>query len=133
MYHALPLMPRYLCWRCDGNAVSGRCRSLTIRSPFRVILDWCDAACNNGTSNRTEPYITVGRNGAITFTRVFFRNFLPTNAIAPPSWADPSSPVPGIVCKDGGSVTFRLVVWHIMKDNMYAFNSTSPYSYWVSS
>jgi hypothetical protein len=104
-----------------------------VQSPYRVVLDWCDAACNAGTANRTEPMITIARNGDVTFTRVFFRNFLPTSPMPAQPYEDPQSPVPGIVCKDRGLVTFRLVVWHFMKQNLYAFDATSsPYPYWVS-
>ncbi|KIY94940.1 hypothetical protein MNEG_13023 [Monoraphidium neglectum] len=112
-------------------------RPLLILSPFRVILDWCDAQCRSGAVNASAPKFILEDGAAVSWNRVFFRNAVPpvpagagaaarrAALMAAPGvqWA---SPTPFVASKGGGA-TYNLVVWHFQPAMMWVFEQPGTY------
>jgi hypothetical protein len=101
-------------------------RPLLVQSPHRAILDFCDDACNAGSM--PHPHIIIGAGGSVSFTRLFFRNFIPLNVNGSYVGWDFTSPAPSVVSEGGGQSTYNLVVWHWSKGMTWAFQQ--PGSFW---
>lgn len=110
--------------------------SVTVFSPGRVVIDFCDEACNRGESPMAGPVFRVLPGARLEFSKIFFRNFIPRNLTAPsaassapaPSVNYANSPNPFIKVEAGGILAFSVVVWHFLPEMTWVFN-TQP-SYW---
>ncbi|KAI8471116.1 MAG: hypothetical protein J3K34DRAFT_238636 [Monoraphidium minutum] len=116
-------------------------RPLLIMSPFRVVLDWCDDACQAAPPASLGPRFVLQEGAAVTWNRLFFRNFLPH---APPGAAgaprraallaarrlDWRSPVP-FVASEGGAAAYNLVVWHFQPGMTWALGAAGA-TYWAA-
>ena len=104
-------------------------RQLLVNSPFRSQIDFCDQQCEAGQAS--NPHIIVGQGGALTFSRLFFRHYIPPSKNGNYSgWDFANSPAPSIVSQDGGQAFYNLVVWHWTKPMTWAFND--PTTFWYA-
>lgn len=77
--HIMAPMALPLGWRATVS------RTVLIMSPYRVVLDWCDAACREAALRGAAPpaaKLVLLEGAAVSWTRVFFRNFVPPRALS---------------------------------------------------
>ncbi|KAI8472387.1 MAG: hypothetical protein J3K34DRAFT_209795 [Monoraphidium minutum] len=112
-------------------------RPMLILSPFRVVLDWCDADCLAGAPGANAPKFILEDGAAVSWNRLFFRNFLPP---APPGaggrprraalraapgldFQSPNAFVKG----GGGGAMYNLVVFHFQPGMTWVFDDAGTY------
>ncbi|GIL59049.1 hypothetical protein Vafri_14017 [Volvox africanus] len=96
-------------------------KQVTIYSSYRFKLDFCGS---KGAPAR--PLINVTAPGSLLLQKVFLRNFLPST----PQNLSGLGPVPALL-SSGGTITFRLVVFHFLPKVMWAFNPLLTDSFWA--
>ncbi|MEW5298224.1 MAG: hypothetical protein WDW36_001371 [Sanguina aurantia] len=100
-------------------------RTVSLLSPYRAILQFCDAACLNGSVPlKSIVFFNVTTGGSMLIRRCFMRNFLPSA----PTDVSGLGPVPGIVTSGSGTLSFVLIVWHFKSTNIWAFTANN--SFW---
>lgn len=100
-------------------------RTVSLLSPYRAILQFCDAACLNGSVPlKSIVFFNVTSGGSMLIRRCFMRNFLPSA----PTDVSGLGPVPGIVTSGTGTLSFVLIVWHFKSTNIWAFTASN--SFW---
>ncbi|GLI62400.1 hypothetical protein VaNZ11_005017 [Volvox africanus] len=96
-------------------------KQVTIYSSYRFKLDFCGS---KGAPAR--PLINVTAPGSLLLQKVFLRNFLPST----PQNLSGLGPVPALL-SSGGTITFRLTVFHFLPTVMWAFNPLLTDSFWA--
>lgn len=102
-------------------------RSVILSSPYRTMLDLCDADCRSGAAP-VRPLVNVTSGGSLLLQRVFLRHFLP----AQPQDLAAFGPVPGLLSSGGGLISFNLVVFHFQADSAWVFSRPPAQSWWAS-